>query len=535
MAMLDWFKSRLGNPERRRRTLLQRADDAYERGASDEARQCCVEVLRMAPNDLAALSLLAAIAADAKQIEEGLRWAQRAIAADAQAVSPHYAMGRLQEAAGRLAEAEASYRMVVSLDPSHARAHNNLGCVLHMQGKLDAALACYRRALEIDPALPEANQNYASIVRDVGAQELAVQGYVRQTAANPNDAAAWCNLGNTCAELGRHDQALASFERALAVNPEFAEAHFSRSLVLLLRGDYARGWKEYEWRWRIHAFNAPARRFPQPVWDGSRIDGETVLIHAEQGFGDTLQFVRYAPLVAQRCASVIIECPPELKSLLQGVAGAERVVARGEALPPFAAHVPLMSLPGIFGTTLDSIPWSGPYIHADPKRAAQWRADVDAVAAGRFKVGLVWAGNPRQWNDRNRSATLAALAPLAGNRGTVFFSLQIGKAAEQAGAPPAGMTLVDFAARIRDFSDSAALLSHLDLVISVDTATAHLAAAMGVPTWVLLAQAADWRYHLGRDDNPWYPTMRLFRQEREGDWTAPVERLAQALRQRIEE
>jgi hypothetical protein len=218
------------------------------------------------------------------------------------------------------------------------------------------------------------------------------------------------------------------------------------------------------------------------------------------------------------------------------VPGVARVVARGDPLPEFAAHAPLMSLPARFGSTLDSLPWGGPYVHAGAERAARWRAllqaDAERFGAARLKVGLVWAGRPQQWDDRKRSISLGALAPLARAPGVHFYSLQVGDAAAQAAAPPAGMRLIDHTARIADFSDTAALAGQLDLLVTIDTSVAHLGGAMGLPTWVLIAHAPDWRYHLERSDNPWYPTMRLFRQPRDGDWTDAIEAVAEALAQR---
>jgi len=527
--MLNWIRSFLGPARAGAAQLLQQAESAYGEGAPERAKELCLRVLKDAPRQEArALSLLAALAADAGLTEEGLHWARRAQAADPASASPHYVAGRLWQDAGRMPEAEASYRCAVAMQPAHARAHNNLGCVLHMQGKLEEALATYRRALDLDPDLPQANQNYAAIVRDGSALERAALGYRRRTQQQPEDAMAFNDLGNTLREIGRHREALDAYERALTLDPGLAEAHFSRSFVLLLLGDYDAGWKEYEWRWRIPAFNAPARRFPQSIWDGSRMPEGTVLLHAEQGLGDTLQFARYAPLVAQRCAAVVLECQPELAALMRGVAGVHRVVVRGEALPAFAAHAPLMSLPAIFGTTLETIPWSSPYVHADPGRAGSWDLSGHAVAS-RLKVGLVWAGRPQQWDDRKRSISLDMLAPLARAAGVTFFSLQVGAAAAQSAAPPEGMRLIDLTAAIADFSDTAALVSRLDLVITIDTSVAHLAGAMRVPVWVLVAHAPDWRYHLGRDDQPWYPTMRLFRQERDGDWSGAIARAAEEL------
>jgi len=509
-----------------RNPIRDRLAAAYAAGDVELARRLALGLLEASPTDLRALSLLAAIAADEGRTEEGLAWARRAQAADARAASPHYVMGRLWQDAGSLPEAEAAYRNAIQRQADHARAHNNLGCVLHMQGRLEEALAAYRRALELDPGLPQANQNYATIARDARALERAVADYERHTAAHSGDPMAFNDLGNAYRELGRNQQALAAYERALALAPELAQAHFSRSFVLLLLGRYREGWGEYEWRWRIPAFNAPARRFSVPMWNGDAIENGTLLLHAEQGLGDTLQFVRYAPLAAARCAAVVLECQPQLVGLLQGTAGLQRVLARGESLPAFAAHAPLMSLPAIFGTTLEDIPWSGPYVGARAEKVAAWGGALDAAG---IKVGLVWAGRPQQWDDRKRSISLDRLAPLSRAPGAVFYSLQLGEAAAQAATPPAGMRLVDVASRIADFADTAAIVANLDLVITIDTSVAHLAGAMGVPVWVLVAHAPDWRYHLGRSDNPWYPSMRLFRQERDGDWSAPIARVAAAL------
>jgi tetratricopeptide (TPR) repeat protein len=527
--MLTRILSRLGVGRPEPEALLQQADAAYERGELERARGLCEAALRGAPGSFRAQCLMAAIAADAGQTEDGLRWARSAASGDPAAPAPHYLAGRLWQGAGRLAEAEESYRRAVELQPGHARAHNNLGCVLHMQGKLDAALAEYRKALDLDPALPQANQNYASIARDGEALQRAAQSYLRQTQASPRDAMAFTDLGNTWRELGRHREALAAYDRALSIDPDLAEAHFSRSFVLLLLGDYSAGWKDYEWRWRIPAFNAPARRFAQPTWDGREIAGGTLLLHAEQGLGDTLQFVRYAPLVARRCAKVVLECQPELLGLMRSVRGVGQVLAQGDPLPPFGAHAPLMSLPQVFDTTLQTVPWDGPYVHADAQRVAQWRDAVREQVAG-LKVGLVWAGRPQQWDDRKRSIALDMLAPLA-REGVTFYSLQKGEAAAQASAPPPGMRLIDLTARIHDFSDTAALASLLDLVITIDTSVAHLGGAMGIPTWILTAHAPDWRYHLERSDNPWYPGTRLFRQERDGDWSGAIAAVAAELAQ----
>jgi hypothetical protein len=279
----------------------------------------------------------------------------------------------------------------------------------------------------------------------------------------------------------------------------------------------------------MEMLNAPAVRFPQARWDGRTLQQQTVLVHDDGGFGDTLQFVRYAALAAARGARVLLECQPALATLMTDVDGVAQVVAQGHPLPPFDLHVPLISLPALFGTTLETIPWSGPYVHAQPQRVQDWAERVALAGAGGRKVGLVWTGDPRNLGNRERSLTLQQLAVLADVPGVSFFSLQKGAQAPGPGDVPVGMNFLDLTASLRDFSDTAALLTQLDLVITIDTGVAHLSGAMGRPTWVLLPFSADWRYHVGRSDNPWYPDMRLFRQQLAGDWEAPLQQLRQAL------
>ena len=507
--------------------LLSSAEAAYERSDLDEASRRCREVLRQTPDDVRALCLLALVLAEQRRFDEALASARRAIDVAPGTARPHYALGQVWQAADRFPEAEASYRQAAQLDPRHARAHNNAGVCMQMLGRVDEAVSWYRKALEIDPELPQANQNYSAFALDANAQRAAIAGYRRRIAEHPQDVAALVNLAKTCVDL-EPDEALACLDRAITIDPDHAEAHFCRAQLLLQRGDYARGWREYEWRWRMPRYSATLHRFSQPVWDGSPLGGATLLIHGETGLGDMLQFVRYAPLVAERGGRVILECQPALRSLLQHVEGVGSVVTQGEPLPPFSRHVPLIMLPGLFGTTLQNVPWRGPYIRAEAERVAAWRPLVEREGAA-LKVGLVWGGNPANWADGRRSVPVGALVPLLRASDAAFFSLQVGKASEAAASLPAELRPVDHTARLRDFADTAALMSLLDLVVAIDTSVAHLGGALGVPTWVLLAHATDWRYHLRRSDNPWYPSMRLFRQPSEGDWPGAVDELVARL------
>jgi tetratricopeptide (TPR) repeat protein len=348
---------------------------------------------------------------------------------------------------------------------------------------------------------------------------------------NPELVEAHLNLG--VALMAKTDvvPAITSFRRAIDLRPDSAKAHYNLALALLSSGNFREGWTENEWRWLCKGFTTPLRRFTQPLWDGSPLHGRTILLHCEQGFGDSIQFIRYAPLVAERGGRVVLWAPPELLSLMRGVQGVE-TVATAEPFPPFDVHCPLLSLPRALDTRLESIPANVPYLFADPVRTARWKDKVVASANG-LKIGLAWAGRPTHTNDRNRSIGLKQLAPLAEITGVTFYSLQKGSSAHHAAGAPSGMNLIDLTDELHDFADTAALIENLDMVIAVDTSVAHLAGAMGKRVWVLLPFSADWRWLLNREDNPWYPTMRLFRQKQIGNWDATIIELARALKSQV--
>jgi hypothetical protein len=315
------------------------------------------------------------------------------------------------------------------------------------------------------------------------------------------------------------NEAIACFQKALQIDPHYPEAHCNMSFVYLLTGNFEEGWKEYEWRRRLKG--SVQREFSQPLWDGSDIHGKTILLYAEQGFGDTIQFIRYIPFVAQKNAIVLVECQDELASVIQDIEGVNRVFVFGEQLPEFDVHCPLLSLPLVFDTTLETIPAEVPYIKADSILVQRWKNKLKHDNS-KLKIGLSWAGRPTHKRDRQRSISFDTFSPLLQINEVTFYSLQKGEAAGQAKNPTKGMKLIDYTDEMRDFSDTAAFIENLDLIISVDTAVAHLAGALGKPVWTLLPFAPDWRWMLHREDSPWYPTMRLFRQPSPGDWGSVI-------------
>jgi hypothetical protein len=335
-------------------------------------------------------------------------------------------------------------------------------------------------------------------------------------------------LGNLLADLGRYDDAAAAFGRAIQLRPDYAVAHWNLSLILLLRGDFEAGWAEHEWRRKTTVESHP-REFEQPMWDGGDLHGRTILLHHEQGFGDMIQFIRYAPLVAERGGRVILSCPTELASLLREIPQIAEVHA-GDDLPEFDCHCPILSLPAVFKTRVETIPAKTPYLKAPVESVDRWR-EILGAKDGKLRVGLAWAGNPRRRLDRRRSIRLEQLAPLSMVKGVRLYSLQKGQTPQTSTGVPAGLELIDLSSRLHDFAETAGAIENLDLVISVDTAVAHLAGAMGKPVWVLIGYVPASRWMLDRNDSPWYPTMRLFRQPAMDDWSTPIAQIAQALRE----
>jgi tetratricopeptide (TPR) repeat protein len=503
-------------------------------GQYAEAATAFQQLLQLRPQFLEVYINLGVVLAQQGRMDEAVTTFQQALALRPDYPDAHNNLGILLAHQERFEEAIAHYERALQLRPDYVEAHNNRGIALARQKKLPEAVASYQEALRLKPDYAEAHNNLGAALEALGQVEGALASYGQAVRLKPDYVEAHNNLGASLDTLRHLEEALASYNEAVRLNPNYADAHQNRALLWLLLGDFERGWPEYEWRWHCPGLTMPS--FPQPLWDGRPLEGRTILLHAEQGLGDTLQFIRYAPLVQQRGGRVLLQCQPVLRSLLESCRGIDQLVGQDETLPEFDLHAPLLSLPGIFRTDLATMPAQVPYLSADRQLVEHWRTELDRLTLQRgparsLKVGIAWQGNPKHRRDPQRSVSLTRFEPLARVPGVQLFSLQVGPGTEQLHDRGDRFSVIDLGSRFdsASFRDAAAVVTVLDLVISVDSATAHLAAALAVPVWVILPFAADWRWLLGRDDSPWYPTLRLFRQKEPGDWDGVFDRLVAAL------
>jgi tetratricopeptide (TPR) repeat protein len=461
-------------------------------------------------------------------LDEAISSYERALAIDPGYADARCNLGNILRTQKKFGEAVACFEQVLALEPDHLMALCSLGNALFDQGKLDEAVACFERARALQPDCAEAYNGLGSVLESQDKFDEAVTCFERALAIKPDYAEACANLGAVLVVEGKPEEALRRFTRALEFQPDYARARMNSAMLQLLAGDFASGWRNFESRWSVFA----PRGFSQPLWRGEPLAGARILLHAEQGLGDSLQFLRYLPLVQEAGGAVVLELPARLRRLAAQLPGIAALVNSGDPLPPFDCHCPLMSLPLALSAAQETIPAQVPYLRV-PEEALQAAAALAWPAAG-LRVGLVWAGSPNHAKNRFRSMPLALLEPLFGLRDIHFFSLQMGPETEQLGAQPSalGAHIADLSqamGSVSDMADTAALIAQLDLVISVDTSVAHLAGALAKPVWVLLSYAADWRWLLDREDSPWYPTARLFRQPALGDWTSVVENVRTAL------
>ena len=503
-------------------TILGIARAFRNDGRLVDARNCCEFALSQTPDNLEVRQLHGCVLIALGQVEEGVQELRRAT--DYSSTLPPEFL---------LDESVAAYQQAIANSPECAETFVGLGGVLHRAGRFEQAVDAYRHAQALRPDDAMVLQLLGGSLCETGNFGDAVAVARKAVGLSPTSAGAHANLGVALARMNRAAEAVTCFEQALALAPCDARTRMNLAVNLLRSGSLAVGWDHYESRFQTLAM-APQRMLPQEAWNGQFFQsGTRMLLRAEQGHGDTLQFVRYGPRIAARGAVVLLEVQPALTRLLSLQHWVDTAIAQGETLPPHALHCPIMSLPRAFGTEMDTIPAEIPYLRADCKEVEVWRQRLAPLKG--LRVGLAWAGGTPPWHneaslvDRRRSMQLAQFAPLVSVSGVQFVSLQKGLPSRQASRPPDRMSLLNWSDELHDFADTAALIKVLDLVISVDTAVAHLAGALGKPVWLLNRFDACWRWLLDRDDSPWYPTMRIFRQTTPGDWNTVMQSVSAAL------
>ena len=541
--------------------MFQQALALHRQGQLREAEKAYARVVKIAPDYFDALNLLGTVKAQLGEAGEAGRLFHAAIKINPRAPDAWINLGLAQHALKRDADALESFdkalalkpddldaqqhrgnalmslarphealeafERVLALEPRHIEARVNRGAALAQLGRHNEAIADFDAALAANARNPVAHYNRGIALFSLGRAADAVAAYDAAVALAPSHARAWNDRGRALAALNRHDEAVASYGNAIELDKDYADAHFNAALALLTVGDLGGGFAQYEWRWRRTGMPAQ-RKYSRPLWLGDTpLAGKTIVLHAEQGLGDAIQFARYVPLLARSGAKVVLETPPELQGLFAPLEGVAAIAARGAALPAFDRHCPLGSLPLAFRTEPGTIPADIPYLKADDAHLAKWRPRIEAL--GRPRVALAWSGNASHVNDRNRSIAFAALAPLLAVEGAGFISIQRDVRAADAEFLSRAVQVTPLGEELADFADTAAVLALADLVVCVDTAVAHLAGAMGRPVWILLPFSPDWRWALTGETSRWYPTARLFRQPSLGDWASVVEHVAAEL------
>jgi tetratricopeptide (TPR) repeat protein len=496
---------------------------------SAEALESCTRAVALDPNAAQVQAFHGSLLLKAGRHAQALQSCDRALALDPDIAQAHYDRGVALARLARYQEALSACDRALALDPDHAQAHTNRSYVLERLKRYPEALEACGRALALRPDLAQAQCNRGVVFTKLNRFPDALESFDQALALDANLAPVHCNRGVALRHMNRLGDAMASLQTALALEPESGDAHFNIGELKLLSGDFAGGLPEYEWRWQSGTTVPALRRFLQPLWRGTEpLGGKTILLHGEQGLGDTVQFCRYVPLVAERGARVVLEVPASLLELMRGLPGAAQIVTSGGGpLPAFDLHCPLATLPLAFATRVETIPADIPYLSASASYVDKWRHRLGS--AKDLKVGLCWAGNPNLPNDHMRSIDLQFLTVLFSLSEAHFFSLQKDLRDGDAALLRACPQVVHLGDELASFADTAAVVSLLDVVISADTVVAHLAGAMGAKTWVLLPYVAEWRWLLGRSDSPWYPTARLFRQPALNDWAGAVAAVGAAL------
>ena len=503
-------------------------------GRPDDAVKKFERALELDPSAGIAASNLASALNDLALHEEARRTGEQAVQLIAELPDAHVNLGNALLGLGRPEAAQEKYMAALERDPHHASAWFNLGNAHADAGNFRAAVPPYEKAVQFDPGNGDAHYNLANAYQQLDAYADAIESFERALVIEPEHIDAKCNLAGAWQSLGQPDRAVdilrdAIRQEMLRGDHESVDLHWNLSLALLQSGNMRDGWREFEWRWRTPTFSAFRREFTEPLWDGRDIAEKSIFVHAEQGFGDALQFVRYVPLLAAKGARVTLECRPELQSLFEKVEGVSRCLPLGADVGGFDVHAPLMSLPYLFGTSETSVPADVPYL-TPPSGIVP---DPRLTRASGVKVGVVWSGSPTRPDNYKRSCPLSAWGPILDVPGVKFFSLQVGHDHDQLTGAEKASEVVDLGRGFGDFADTAAAVANLDMVISVDTSVLHLAGALGVTAFALLSQPTGFLWMDDRADSPWYPSLRLFRQTTPGDWSVPVNACAAALHELV--
>ena len=497
---------------------------AYERSRRwDGAIAAYQKAIAIRPQYPQALNNLTHVLRQAGRTAEAIEAGQKAIALQPNFFEAHLNLGNALLQQGMAGQAISIYQQAIALRPASPEAYNNLANALNQAGQTAEAIEYYKKAVALRPDFAGALTNLANLQEEAGDFDAALASLNRALALQPGNAHIYNMLGNTLGSQGRLDEAIDAFRRAIELDPQYMPPRLNLAHACLAKGDLTNGFRGYEFRpQRSAAFDSQS---PAPLWSGQDLNGQQILLRVEQGRGDIIQFARYVPMVRQRGGRPLMQVPRSLVDLLRGQCEIEQVVGHDEPMPSADVQYPLLSLPNLFQTRLETIPAKVPYLSADPALTEDFAKRIDPHS---FNVGLNWAGSALP--DRRRSFPLAALAPLAEIEGVRFHSLQKGPEANEAFHPPYGMELSNLLAEFEDFAHTAALMANMDLIITCDTSVAHLAGAMGLQTWILLPFASDWRWLRNRSDSPWYPTARLFRQPKTGDWTSVIAEVEGALR-----
>ncbi|HWR39339.1 MAG TPA: tetratricopeptide repeat-containing glycosyltransferase family protein [Patescibacteria group bacterium] len=510
--------------------IAQQIQRLYQEKRFSDGAALCHDLLTQDPENPEHLNNLAVMLNAAGRSKEALKCYQQLLQLAPQNAGVVYNLANTLLNACRYEEAAGYYRQALSLDPQFAAAHNNLGRCYEAQQQPEQAYRCYQQALVLDPGMPAIHNNLGNLQKKASCPEKALRHYQQALVLQPNYLEALSNCGVVLNALGRYDEALRFYRRALALNPEHSATNWNLSLALLQQGNFIEGLTRYESR--LHQADTPATPWlpVRPRWQGKPFNGR-LLVYEEQGFGDVIQFLRFLPLAKARGGKIYFSVSSAMLRLCSNVAGVDRLLEHSPHQPlltggEFDLMIPLLSLPHLLGVTLTTLPPFQPYLHSSEDLLQSWQA---RLAPAPRRIGLVWAGNPKHPNDSRRSCRLADMAPLATVGNTVFYSLQKDAPTNQSSATSVRLPLVDLTGDLDDFAATAAMIAQLDLVITVDTAVAHLAGALGRPTWVALPLVAEWRWLLDRSDSPWYPTMKLFRQTAADDWRTVFARMAAEL------